>query len=376
MITPVAALAQTADSPAAPLDQVKDETKKVLKKEERRQSVIVYPSAISGTTLSDAGIVAGDKDKRAFINYAFRPTSVMDLVLSASTPLADEGATGLIQLDGLASKTKVGVATHFGVHRLPSEEQIQKIFDKLWPLCLELMAAKAEKLAEQVKKNSKNAQQDKEGAQKPKANGGEDNSGIKEEGCNFEELDQATVRTALAPYRRTTWFFTGEASTGPETFKFADPLALAGDDVKQTQWSKAVSGKAGFLLSNNVYASFGVRIEKAYEAQKNKAVCPAVPAPQPVACAIKPVGEPDPKRRNVVEAEVRRFIGPHAGISSIARWDWNEGDKSIEVPLYLVRDKDGGLRGGIAYGHVWSSKPDSSGDSLTIFVSQTFSLAP
>jgi hypothetical protein len=347
---PAQAAAQVRPSSARTAEQLADDAKDAVVLTQRRESTIVYPSSLSGTTLSDAGIVAGDKDKRAFINYAIRPNDVMDLVFSASAPLADEGATGLIQLDGLASKTKVGVSAHFGVQRLPNADKNAEIFDALWPECLKLQ--KQSDAAEQA------------------------DTGVGETGCNFEELDDAVINGILKPYRRTSWFFTLEANTGPETFKFADSSALDGDDVEQTKWSAAGAAKAGFLLPNNVSATLGVRIENGYEAQKNKAVCPAVPSPQPVACPIKPVGEPDNKRRNVVEAEVRRFLGSHAGISPIARWDWREGDKSIEIPVYLVRDKDGGLRGGVSYGHVWSDDKDKAGDSLTIFVSQTFSLAP
>src|SRR5206468_2458267 len=126
----------------------------------------------------------------------------------------------------------------------------------------------------------------------------------------------------------------------------------------------------GALLSSNLYVTGGLRIERGFKAADDAAICMAVPSACPISAGGKPVADD----RNVVEAEARRFVGKHLGVSTIGRWDWLNSESSLEAPIYFVRDKDGGLAGGATFGYLWSEDAKKQGPRFTIFVSQAFKL--
>jgi len=328
--------------------------KRAIVVEERRQGTAVYPTTVSGTPLSEAGILAGDKDKRAFINYTVRPNTLVDLVFSASTPLAEQGPSTLLQLDGFTGKTRLGFQAHFGFHRLPSEDEASKVYLALESECKRLLAATPRTPSE---------------IEEEKA------TGISERGCDYgtlAALDPKWFATTLRPYRRASWFLTFKGDVGPDSFEFVDRTTFT--DQKTREWSHSVSAVGGVLLPSNVYFSVGVRGEHAYADAKSQAVCTVQTTPTAIACPTKVVGPPTEKTRGIIEGEVRRFAGSHAGLSTIWRYDWKSGDKSLDFPVYLVQDKDGGLRGGVSYGYTWSDDGVSGGHRFSVFVGQTFKL--
>ena len=92
----------------------------------RREPATVYPYGLAGEPQTQGGLLAGDENKRAFIRYA-HPVTFGRVVLEASTPLADEGPSTVVQLDGLANKAKVGLSIKFGDDRVPSEAEADQI---------------------------------------------------------------------------------------------------------------------------------------------------------------------------------------------------------------------------------------------------------
>lgn len=325
--------------------------------EERRQGAVIYPDTVSGTPLTNAGLIAGDKDKRAFINYTVRPGELFDLVFSASSPLSEQGRSTLTDLSGLTGKTRVGVQAHFGFHRLPTAKEAREIYDALWSECLRLLPAKP-KTPSEIQKEKREKEE----------------TGMRERGCDFSELssvDPTWFENVLKPYRNVSWFVTIKAETGPDSFSFIDPSSFA--DQKDRRWSHSASAAAGALLPSNVYLSIGLRRERSYSDAKTQAVCTIGDASM-IACPSKVVGPPVEKTRGVIEGEARRFVGRHAGLSTILRYDWESGDTSLEVPVYLVQDKDGGFRGGVSYGHIWSEEAEASGHRFAVFVGQAFKL--
>lgn len=47
-------------------------------------------------------------------------------------------------------------------------------------------------------------------------------------------------------------------------------------------------------------------------------------------------------------------------------------DESLEVPFYFVRDKNGGLRGGVSGRYLWSDDEDTRGWSFSVVVAGAF----
>jgi hypothetical protein len=176
--------------------------------------------------------------------------------------------------------------------------------------------------------------------------------------------------------RRAAWYFSLKGDPGPETFKFVNANTFG--DAKETRWSTSGSVIVGFLTAHNVYLAGRVRYDHSYEAAKTQALCSIGALDQKTACPQKIVGEPKPKTLKVTEGEVRRYLtsvsGLNVGASWIMRRDWEERTTSLEVPLYFVKDKDGGLSGGVSIGYLWSKDPDGTGSRFTVFVGQAFTL--
>ena len=127
-----------------------------------------------------------------------------------------------------------------------------------------------------------------------------------------------------------------------------------------------------------MYLAASARVERTYEAAKTQAVCTIEELKTKAACPIKVVGGPSGKTLAITEGEMRRYLAPVGpltiGIAGIVRRDWENKETAIEVPLYFVKDKDGGLTGGVSAGYIWSPKDDVEGARFTVFIGQGFGL--
>lgn len=338
--------AQTATANPALLSP-QHAAEKALVLEERRESVAIYPAGLAGGALTSASITAGQDEKRVKITVAVAPfaSQLAQLGLTASAPLNEDGARSeLVGLTGLANKSTVGFNLRFGKHTLPNSADAGAIAATLVGLCAKTGAPKTERPG----------------------------SGLIVQGCSLEELARvypSEVANALQGYRKIAWFVAMDAEVGSQKYEFAAIDSLA--DAAEREWTKSGSLLAGLLFTNNLYATAGVRIERGYQGSKNAGICTTQ---APSACPVKPFGPPSNDDRNVLEAEARKFVTQHFGVSAIVRWDWLNAESSVEAPLYFIRDKDGGLSGGVSLGYVWSDEEKQQGPRFTLFVSQAFKL--
>jgi hypothetical protein len=349
-VSPVFAQTPAATQPSpAPTSQI-TQTELDARRQQRIQEVeeepiVVYPYGLAGVLQTSGGVVAGDENKRAFIRYSL-PFRFGQFALQASAPLGDEPPTSVVQLDGLANKAKVGFQLSFGDDRVPSEEEVTAIMKQLADICRRFL---------------------KQSVPVP------DKSGLSVQGCQIPALERADpeARRLMKAFRRIAWFITVGSDTGPEDYSFADAVTLITVETPERKWNSSAAVTAGALFSDNTYGAVSLRFDNAFKASDKQAVCRTS---APTACKIVPVGEPVEDDRKVVEIEGRRFLGAHLGIAGIARYDWETAEKSLEVPLYFVRDKKGGLRGGVSTGYLWSSDDDARGWSFVVFVADAFKL--
>jgi hypothetical protein len=312
---------------------------------DRAESVTAYPAGLAGAPLTGASVTAGQAEKRVLITFVppmFSPLA--QIAFSLSAPLSEsEPRSDLLSLTGLANKSTAGVEFRFGRHTLPAAADAGKIASGLMSLCA---------------------------ATRPSVTT-VPGAGIAVQGCSLEELERASgtaVTEALKDFKRSALFVTAKGDVGTRSFDFADAKTLA--EVSERKWTSAGAVIVGVLLPNNLYVTSGLRVERGFKAADDAAICTAVPS----ACRITAGGAPQPDDRNVVEAEARRFVGRHFGVSTIARWDWLNSESSLEAPIYFVRDKDGGLSGGATFGYLWSDDAKEQGPRFTVFVSQAFKL--
>jgi hypothetical protein len=310
----------------------------------RQESARAYPYGLSGTAVTGVALTAGKDEKRVHVTFAHKPSELTELSLSASAPLDKEAPrSSVVQLDGLANKGTVGAELRFGVRGLPTRATAAEVARNLASLCSKVPPAVP-------------------------------NAGIVvQSACTLTELrkvDASAVDAVRAAYRTTPWFVSISGEAGRETFKYADAHSLA--DAKRERWSTSGALTLGALFPSNVYASVGVRLETPFEAADTAAICAVAP---PAGCPIKPLGAPTSEPRRVIEAEVRKFITGDLGLSAIVRHDWKKDESSVEIPIYFVKDKDGGLSGGVSAGYLRSAKPEETGPRFSVFVTQAFGLA-
>jgi hypothetical protein len=320
----------------------------------RRETGVIYPYGLSGTPLNGGSIVASQDSKKVAISATLSTSLLSELVLKASAPLAeDEPRTAVLQLDGLVNKSSVGAEWRYGQQRLPSGADMTTLTDALWKACERT---------------------------NPTPQTGAGDTGLQIAGCDVAAIRRTdnSVDQLLQKYypRRGAWYFSLAGNLAPETFKFSDATTFA--DAKERDWSGSGSAIFGYLFSRNVYIAGAVRFDRSYEAAKAQALCSIGALDQTTACPSKTVGPPTAKTLKVTEGEVRKYLriipSLNIGASFIARRDWEEKTTSAEVPLYFIKDKDGGLSGGVSFGYVWSADANSKGARFTVFVGQTFSL--
>jgi hypothetical protein len=328
------------------------EVEESLRGEIRRESQAIYPFALAGALPTSVKILAGTENKTAALNVAVPFGELASLTLTAAAPLSEsESRTSIAQLSEFANKGKAGVQLNWGVQRRPTPERASEILSSLLGAC------------ECATPTSNTV----------------DGSGVTERGCDLTSLAERNtqVQKDLEAYRRTALFLSLKAEVGRQKFEFVDETTF--DDDYQTKYPASGGVLVGALLAPwNVYATVGFRLEYGYNAAQ-QAVC-GTPTGSSQACPLKAVGDPKSKRREVLEAEVRKFLPTPAkypvGLSVVFRRDWRQDETSLEVPVYLVKDKNGGLSAGISVGHVWSATPQAGGARFAVFVGQTFGLAP
>jgi hypothetical protein len=327
---------------------------KVLRGDIARESQAIYPFALAGAMPTSVKLVAGTENKTASLTYSIPLKPLATLTLTASAPLSEsDPRTSIAQLSELANKGRAGAQLNWGIQRRPTPKRATEILTSLAAACTEA-------------KRTTNTAHD---------------AGFTEAGCDLNTLagSNAGVRKYMAEYYRTTWFASLKGEVGREKFKFVDETSFA-DDYHTTYPASGALMVGALFAPTNVFASLGVRFENGYKEADSQAVCGPPEAGRSQACPVKIVGGPKNKRRGIFEAEIRRFLPTPkkypVGVSAVFRRDWKENETSLEAPIYLVKDKDGGLSGGVSVGYVWNSTPNVGGARFSVFVGQTFGLVP
>ncbi len=165
------------------------------------------------------------------------------------------------------------------------------------------------------------------------------------------------------------WIWGGSGKAGSETFNYVEPATLAQRSVEETGWSGKVflayrpRGKA---FDHSVYTVSYSRGE-AWKNREETTICP--PGGAPATCVKGSAGPPVRTDTEVLSFEYQRSLKDQA-IAVRVSHDWGQDVSSVEVPIYLFRDKEGGLTGGVQLG--WRSDEDEV--VAGVFVSKAFSM--
>lgn len=176
-------------------------------------------------------------------------------------------------------------------------------------------------------------------------------------------------------------FVTGNfaGSVGTEEFEFFDVATLVSG--KQRKTSYLLGASVGFLphLNSNVFIVGGFELKRSYKAASDSTFCPTGGTGPTVKCTTGPFGPPKEEIDRKIKLTVRYAgalkFGPAGskestpfGIEFISAYDFHDKTWGIEVPFYVLVDKDHGLTGGLR--GAYDSKEDDF--QFGVFVSKAF----
>ena len=167
------------------------------------------------------------------------------------------------------------------------------------------------------------------------------------------------------------WAWGLEAGLGHSVYKFLDPLTAAADKVTRQPFEAKLFGSV--FSGQNSAISGSIAYQRTFKAATAAALCGA-PTPPITKCPTGPVGKPTRKRAYLVSFGGRTYIPmddflvPGIGIAPTVTYDLKDDEFAVDLPFYLVPDKDGNLTGGIRLGY--NTADDEVG--IGVFVGSTF----
>jgi hypothetical protein len=155
-----------------------------------------------------------------------------------------------------------------------------------------------------------------------------------------------------------------------EEFKHADPTTLV--ESKEEHRGASVALSVGAVVADVAYASLTHEFQRSFSGGSTTEICSPLGTMGSLQCKSIALGAPKKKQASLVHLEFRRFFSEYAATAFRVHYDFDEAVFGFELPLYFLRNKDGGLAGGITA----AFRSDEDAPTLSVFISETFTLAP
>ena len=162
-----------------------------------------------------------------------------------------------------------------------------------------------------------------------------------------------------------------DATVGINDFEWVDPTTLLPQKKRHTDWAVAAH-IAHYLAGTAITGS--VAYQRAYKAAEEGTICPPA-STDPADCVQARGAAPTRDKNLLISAGLRhRFVGGDGNLLNLAvapeiTYDVIDDIWGVDVPVYVVPDKEGGLTGGIRFGY--RSDRDNK-FSVGLFVGTTF----
>ncbi len=186
-----------------------------------------------------------------------------------------------------------------------------------------------------------------------------------------EERDYLRGIFASAPYDLGV-----EATVGRTKFKYVDPLTLTELSDRKIEWSiKAFYNR--YLLASKTALTFSAGYERGFKGADEEIFCPPNPTNVVVKCT-EAAGAPPKKGESLLfSAGVRHQFSIGGKLRDLATaplvtYDAVDDLFKVDVPVYFLPDKDGGLTGGLRFGY----RSDTDKLSFSVFIGAAFSILP
>lgn len=162
-----------------------------------------------------------------------------------------------------------------------------------------------------------------------------------------------------------------DATVGINDFEWVDPTTLLPQKKQHTDWAVAAH-IAHYLPGTAITGS--IAYQRAYKAAEEDTICPSG-STDPAACVQARGAAPTRDKNLLISAGLRhRFVGGDGNLLNLAvapevTYDVIDDIWGVDVPVYVVPDKEGGLSGGIRFGYR-SDREDKF--SVGLFIGTTF----
>ena len=185
--------------------------------------------------------------------------------------------------------------------------------------------------------------------------------------------DALTFRRRFLPDNAKLTFWGIDASMGRDDHTYLDRVAFKLPSQPRTSWE--VGAYYGMINSDLTFSLRGrVVYGQTYKDNDEAQICRTVSIPAGPECIKGPDGAPLRQRSGLASVEARKLVtvSDRTQIAIAPQVTYRTEDKNVgvEVPIYLVPDKDGKLSGGIKA--VYNSKGDEF--AVGLFVGVPFSI--
>lgn len=162
------------------------------------------------------------------------------------------------------------------------------------------------------------------------------------------------------------WWFGFSAKAARTDFKYLNETSLAAE--QRTRYATAFTASVGLLTKKNYFFSASVSAQEKYKAADDPLnLCQPFKGGPSLSCDKVVIGGPTGKKRTVSTLEMRIMSGSLAMSPSLA-YASDEKKAVLTIPIYFLKDKDQGLRGGVTLKAV-------KGDwAIALFVGNVFKL--
>jgi len=321
-------------------------------------------SALKSSPTPDLQLVAGDKDKVASVSWTLDLNSTShgntlnadQLTVSASAKLDDSGTTSIAGLDGFGSGAEIKLAyTHYSTGVSLSGKEKDPV-----------SVARANCLQSPL---SKPADCD------PYKYA----TGVSTFVSKWNAAGLAPLLDEVLP--GPVWFYGVNFTGNPATYKYLDRASFSTKKDNDFGFGAGLFG--GVLLGHgqtSITASFDWK--RAFTEQTSITLCQGVSATVQTQCLTAADGTPTRSSKALLGLEFRHAfpvgIGPFGSVAIAPKFeaDAKNDAYSLSMPLYLVGDDTGKLRGGVQTVYTNMKAKDGSRDTdftLGLFVGVPFS---
>lgn len=210
-----------------------------------------------------------------------------------------------------------------------------------------------------------------------------------EDGCNVTQVEEGLADSSLElsseeqkeisdtffnlGFKPNSWNFgySLEGSVGFENFEFTNAETQEQEDESRVPWSVGASFNFNPPTDIPLLVTFGVEYQEAFSPSGTQTVCPPSDGINPVTCTTGVFGEPISSERLLLSLD-GRFKILDKGISLRVTHDLENSATGIDLPIFLIPDREGNLNGGVRLG--WTNVEDDNDFSVGLFVGSSFSL--